>query len=59
MSSSITTRTPDLAGAIQPDMATDHGKPLAMPESPMPDWSARNRTPDPLAETGEAIRSAA
>ncbi|WP_288949984.1 hypothetical protein [uncultured Paracoccus sp.] len=24
--------------------------PPAMPESPIPDWSARNRTPDPLTQ---------
>ena len=33
--------------------------PLAMPESPMPDWAARNRTPDPLAEAPVALKPAA
>lgn len=43
----------------QPAPRSDHRKPLAMPESPIPDWSARHRTPDPLADTPEDRAEAA
>ncbi len=59
MSSSIYIQTPDRAADMQRDLTANHGKPLAMPESPMPDWAARNRTPDPLVETPIAVKSAA
>ncbi len=49
MNRTIDTLSPADKAGMQPAPGTDHGKLLAMPESPMPDWSARNRTPDPLA----------
>ena len=50
MNRPIDTHNPAPMAGTQPAPGTDHGKPLAMPESPMPDWTARNRTPDPLAD---------
>lgn len=44
---------------MQPAPGTDHGNLLAMPESPMPNWTARNRTPDPLADAPQARADAA
>ena len=49
MNRPIDTHIPAAKAGTQPAPGTDHGKLLAMPESPMPDWSARNRTPDPFA----------
>ena len=56
MNRPIDTHSPAAKAGMQPAPKTDHGKLLAMPESPMPDWTARNRTPDPLA--GEPQTSA-
>lgn len=44
---------------MQPAPGTDHGNLLAMPELPMPNWTARNRTPDPLADAPQARADAA
>ena len=57
--STLNTTRPATQGKIRLDPAMDHAMPLAMPESPMPDWAARNRTPDPLAEAPVALKPAA
>ena len=59
MNRTIDTLSPADKAGMQPAPGTDHGKLLAMPESPMPNWPARNRTPDPLADDPQTSADAA
>ena len=59
MNRPIDTHIPAAKAGTQPAPSTDHGKLLAMPESPMPNWTARNRTPDPLADEPQSRADAA
>ena len=59
MNRTIDTLSPADKAGMQPAPGTDHGKLLAMPESPMPTWTARNRTPDPLAAGPQSRADAA
>lgn len=59
MNRPIDPHNPAAKAGMQPASGTDHGKPLAMPESPMPDWTARNRTPDPRTEAPQNRANAA
>ena len=59
MNRTIDTLSPADKAGMQPAPGTDHGNLLAMPESPMPNWTARNRTPDPLADAPQARADAA
>lgn len=59
MNRPIDTHSPAATAGMQPAPGTDHGNLLAMPELPMPNWTARNRTPDPLADAPQARADAA
>ena len=48
MTRKIDSNMPRKETTLRPNQSVAAAMP-AMPESPIPDWSPRNRTPDPLA----------